>query len=333
MNNNIKKESLDLEAMMNHLDQKAELESLNEMLNMLGVELLTVKDGLQQIENGKHELAAMNENMNDWVAKSELLVETMREIASGIMDSKPEVIIGESAKHDLKVIFNSHVNFMAALLNGFTDSQDKEHAEFKEDLKKVFEESEETERKKLLRYSCWLGSSQDRKVFALTIYRLPQFVVMTRWGFIIHGHVSFSANDSHFCLHLSLGIYQRIVPHILFALYRIQHLVCQPDCQQFLLVYFKHLGHNRYLAPLRLPLSAFNFTIHGRVNLQCCRQLSLHQPTLFPELFYLSSKYHVLSIYLLSVSSSSKLLSSFRFFSRFTALSKSLSSSRISRSL
>ena len=39
MNNNIKKESLDLEAMMNHLDQKAEkkkefnseLESLNEM--------------------------------------------------------------------------------------------------------------------------------------------------------------------------------------------------------------------------------------------------------------------------------------------------------------
>ena len=59
MNNNIKKESLDLEAMMNHLDQKAEkkkefnseLESLNEMLNMLGVELLTVKDGLQQIEN------------------------------------------------------------------------------------------------------------------------------------------------------------------------------------------------------------------------------------------------------------------------------------------
>ena len=133
MNNNIKKESLDLEAMMNHLDQKAEkkkefnneLESLNEMLNMLGVELLTVKDGLQQIENGKHELAAMNENMNDWVAKSELLVETMREIASGIMDSKPEVIIGESAKHDLKVIFNSHVNFMSALLNGFTDSQDK----------------------------------------------------------------------------------------------------------------------------------------------------------------------------------------------------------------
>ena len=105
--------------MMNHRDQKAEkkkefnseLESLNEMLNMLGVELLTVKDGLQQIENGKHELATMNENMNDWVAKSELLVETMREIASGIMDSKPEVIIGESAKHDLKVIFNSHVNF------------------------------------------------------------------------------------------------------------------------------------------------------------------------------------------------------------------------------
>ena len=56
MNNNIKKESLDLEAMMNHLDQKAEkkkefnseLESLNEMLNMLGVELLTVKDGLRQ---------------------------------------------------------------------------------------------------------------------------------------------------------------------------------------------------------------------------------------------------------------------------------------------
>ena len=139
MNNNIKKESLDLEAMMNHLDQKAEkkkefnneLESLNEMLNMLGVELLTVKDGLQQIENGKHELAAMNENMNDWVAKSELLVETMREIASGIMDSKPEVII---------------------VLNGFTDSQDKEHAEFKEELKKVFEESEETERKKLSKF-------------------------------------------------------------------------------------------------------------------------------------------------------------------------------------
>ena len=145
---------------MNHLDQKAEkkkefnseLESLNEMLNMLGVELLTVKDGLQQIENGKHELAAMNENMNDWVAKSELLVETMREIASGIMDSKPEVIIGESAKHDLKVIFNSHVIFMAALLNGFTDSLDKEHTEFKEELKKVFEESEETERKRLSKF-------------------------------------------------------------------------------------------------------------------------------------------------------------------------------------
>ena len=92
---------LDLEAMMNHLDQKAEkkkefnseLESLNEMLNMLGVELLTVKDGLQQIENGKHELATMNENMNDWIAKSELFVEAMREIASGIMESKPEVII------------------------------------------------------------------------------------------------------------------------------------------------------------------------------------------------------------------------------------------------
>jgi len=90
MNNNIKKESLDLETMMNHLDQKAEkkkefnseLESLNEMLNMmLGVELLTVKDGLQQIENGKHELATMNENMNDWIAKSELFVEAMREIA------------------------------------------------------------------------------------------------------------------------------------------------------------------------------------------------------------------------------------------------------------
>lgn len=70
----------------------------------------------------------------------------------GIVDSKPEVIIGESAKHDLKVIFNSHVNFMAALLNGFTDSQDKEHAEFKEELKKVFEESEETERKKLSKF-------------------------------------------------------------------------------------------------------------------------------------------------------------------------------------
>ena len=126
---------------MNHLDQKAEkkkefnseLESLNEMLNMLGVELLTVKDGLQQIENGKHELATMNENMNDWVAKSELFVEAMREIASGIVDSKPEVI-------------------MAALLNGFTDSQDKEHAEFKEELKKVFEESEEMERKRLSKF-------------------------------------------------------------------------------------------------------------------------------------------------------------------------------------
>ena len=38
------------------------------------------------------------------------------------------------------------------LLNGFTDSLDKEHAEFKEELKKVFEESEETERKKLSKF-------------------------------------------------------------------------------------------------------------------------------------------------------------------------------------
>ena len=113
------------------------MESLNEMLNMLGVELLTVKDGLQQIDNGKHELATMNENMNDWVAKSELLVETMREIASGIMDSKPEVIIGESAKHDLKIIFNSHVNFMAALLNGFTDSQDRIQRRIEESIRGI----------------------------------------------------------------------------------------------------------------------------------------------------------------------------------------------------
>ena len=112
MNNNIKKESLDLEAMMNHLDQEAEkkkefnseLESLNEMLNMLGVELLTVKDGLQQIENGKHELATMNENMNNWVAKSELLVETMREIASGIVDSKPNGLVHKTSKMSIKTV-------------------------------------------------------------------------------------------------------------------------------------------------------------------------------------------------------------------------------------
>ena len=65
--NSRRQSGLDIEALnakINALDNKAEkksefkseLDTLNEMLEKVGVELLTVKDGLRLIENGKHEL-------------------------------------------------------------------------------------------------------------------------------------------------------------------------------------------------------------------------------------------------------------------------------------
>jgi len=73
----IENRGLDLEAKMKELDLKAEkksefkseLDTLNEMLEKVGAELLTVKDGLRLIENGKHELKTASHYIAGLVGK------------------------------------------------------------------------------------------------------------------------------------------------------------------------------------------------------------------------------------------------------------------------
>ena len=73
----------DLEAKMKELDLKAEkksefkseLDTLNEMLEMVGAELLTMKDGLRLIENGKHELKIASSYIAGLVGKCKRMVE------------------------------------------------------------------------------------------------------------------------------------------------------------------------------------------------------------------------------------------------------------------
>ena len=94
-----------------------------------------------------------------------------------------------------------------------------------------------------------------------------------------------------------LNIADGITFDIVFILHDVKNLVRQPDGQQFLLVHAEYFCHDGDLATFCLPFTSFYLAVHRRVDFQCHTKMALEKSMLFPQLFYLLSKYNFLFFY------------------------------------
>ena len=142
MKNRFVKSGLDLEAKMNELDQKVEkkeefkneLATLDEMLDKVGAELLTVKDGLRLIENGKHELKTTCDTIAGFVGETERMVKALA----------------------------LYSNLVKNYLDGFCNDEKKAQEDFLTELRNVFTQSENTEQRMLNNFCSDLSNVLSR---------------------------------------------------------------------------------------------------------------------------------------------------------------------------
>ena len=138
MKNRFVKSGLDLEAKMNELDQKVEkkeefkneLATLDEMLDKVGAELLTVKDGLRLIENGKHELKTTCDTIAGFVGETERMVEAFHDGLEEMMTATYQNEWTKESKESLNRILALYSNLVKNYLDGFCNDEKKAQEDF-----------------------------------------------------------------------------------------------------------------------------------------------------------------------------------------------------------
>ena len=157
MKNRFVKSGLDLEAKMNELDQKVEkkeefkneLSTLDGMLDKVGAELLTVKDGLRLIENGKHELKATCDTIAGFVGETERMVKAFHDGLEEMMTATYQNEWTQESKESLNRILALYSNLVKNYLDGFCNDEKKAQEDFLTELRNVFTQSENTEQRML----------------------------------------------------------------------------------------------------------------------------------------------------------------------------------------
>ena len=133
MKNRFVKSGLDLEAKMNELDQKVEkkeefkneLATLDGMLDKVGAELLTVKDGLRLIENGKHELKTTCDTIAGFVGETERMVKAFHAGLEEMMTATYQNEWTQESKESLNRILALYSNLVKNYLDGFCNDEKK----------------------------------------------------------------------------------------------------------------------------------------------------------------------------------------------------------------
>ena len=133
---------------MNELDQKVEkkeefkneLATLDGMLDKVGAELLTVKDGLRLIENGKYE---------GFVGETERMVKAFHAGLEEMMTATYQNEWTQESKESLNKILALYSNLVKNYLDGFCNDEKKAQEDFLTELRNVFAQSENTEQRML----------------------------------------------------------------------------------------------------------------------------------------------------------------------------------------
>ena len=170
MKDSIENRGLDLEAKMRELDLKAEkksefkseLDTLNEMLEKVGAELLTVKDGLRLIENGKHELKIASSYIAGLVGKCKRMVEAFTATLEDLQTTTVKNEWTEESKGCINRILMLYSNLVKNYLDGFASDEMTKRDDFLIALQKVFDESEIKEQRMLNDFNCDLSKVLTR---------------------------------------------------------------------------------------------------------------------------------------------------------------------------
>ena len=170
MKDSIENRGLDLEAKMRELDLKAEkksefkseLDTLNEMLEKVGAELLTVKDGLRIIENGKHELKIASSYIAGLVGKCKRMVEAFTATLEDLQTTTVKNEWTEESKGCINRILMLYSNLVKNYLDGFASDEMTKRDDFLIALQKVFDESEIKEQRMLNDFSSDLSKVLTR---------------------------------------------------------------------------------------------------------------------------------------------------------------------------
>lgn len=166
----IENRGLDLEAKMKELDLKAEkksefkseLDTLNEMLEMVGAELLTMKDGLRLIENGKHELKTASHYIAGLVGKCKRMVEAFTATLEDLQTTTVKNEWTEESKGCINRILMLYSNLVKNYLDGFASDEMTKRDDFLIAFQKVFDESEIKEQRMLNDFNCDLSKVLTR---------------------------------------------------------------------------------------------------------------------------------------------------------------------------
>ena len=157
MKDSIENRGLDLEAKMKELDLKAEkknefkseLDTLNEMLEKVGADILTVKDGLRLIENGKHELKIASSYIAGLVGKCKRMVEAFTATLEDLQTTTVKNEWTEESKGCINRILMLYSNLVKKYLDDFASDEMTKRDDFLIALQKVFDESEIKEQRML----------------------------------------------------------------------------------------------------------------------------------------------------------------------------------------
>jgi len=209
MKNRFVKSGLDLEAKMNELDQKVEkkeefkneLATLDEMLDKVGAELLTVKDGLRLIENGKHELKTTCDTIAGFVGETERMVKAFHAGLKEMTTATYQNEWTQESKESLNRILALYSNLVKNYLDGFGNEEKKAQQIFLTEFRNVFTQSENTERKMLANFNENLSKTLSHNGFWCTdrmfrwlvvIFMLSLVITIMGFTLLLSGHIHIS---------------------------------------------------------------------------------------------------------------------------------------------
>ena len=115
----------------------------------LGAELLTVKDGLRLIENGKHELKTTCDTIAGFVGETERMVKAFHAGLEEMMTATYQNEWTQESKESLNRILALYSNLVKNYLDGFCNDEKKAQEDFLTELRNVFTQSENTEQRML----------------------------------------------------------------------------------------------------------------------------------------------------------------------------------------
>ena len=204
----IENRGLDLEAKMKELDLKAEkksefkseLDTLNEMLEKVGAELLTVKDGLRLIENGKHELKTASHYIAGLVGKCKRMVEVFTATLEDLQTTTVKNEWTEESKGCISRILMLYSNLVKKYLDDFASDEMTKRDDFLKALQKVFDGSEIKEQRMLNDFNSDLSKVLTRSgiwfsertfYWLLGIFCSSLSITITVIVFLVTGNVHF----------------------------------------------------------------------------------------------------------------------------------------------